>query len=252
MSIDVPKDKSRVVPRTPPAGQPVIHQKWGKLLFMHWPIEATLLRPLVPEALEIDQFEGKAWIAIAPFTIWDMRAFPPYLPALPGLNHMHELNVRTYVRFNDEPGVWFFSLDTNSHAAVFGGRTLFKLPYYSAEIELEQTGDEITYSLTRDEPPQGRFTASWTIGKALPQSQAGSREFFLTERYGLFTEHSGEIYRAQLEHPPWPLREATLGSFDSNLITVLGLEAPRGAPLTHYAEALGVDIWFLRKASPDL
>src|SRR3954466_9420478 len=97
-----------------PSGQPVMHQNWGKLLFMHWPIKENLLRPLIPHDLAIDLFDDSAWISITPFTMWDVRAFPPFAPAIPGLDAMHELNVRTYVRRDSVPGIWFFSLDINS------------------------------------------------------------------------------------------------------------------------------------------
>ena len=127
-----------LISNTRPAGQPLMHQSWGKLLFIHWPIAETLLRPLVPAGLEIDTFKGTAWIAEVPFTMWDIRAFPPYVPAVPGLRAMHELNVRTYVQRDGVPGVWFFSLDCNNTAAVLGARTFYYLPYYNAEIELEQ------------------------------------------------------------------------------------------------------------------
>src|SRR5882672_3491683 len=112
----------RLSPRQRPSSQPLMHQSWGKLLFMHWPIDAAQLRQLIPTELEIDTFAGNAWIAVVPFTMWDTRALPPYLPAVPGLSAMHELNVRTYVHYNGVPGVWFFSLDCNSRAAVFGAR----------------------------------------------------------------------------------------------------------------------------------
>src|ERR1044071_4103676 len=111
-------DLDRLAVRERPEGQPVMHQDWGKLLFMHWRIREESLRPLIPERLQIDKFDGSAWIAVTPFTVWDIRAFPPYLPPVPGLSSMHELNVRTYVHLDGVPGVWFFSLDANSHIAV--------------------------------------------------------------------------------------------------------------------------------------
>ena len=113
--------------RPRPPGQPLMHQSWGKLLFMHWPIAEDQLRPLIPAELEIDTFDGHAWIAVVPFTMWDTRALPPYVPAVPGLSAMHELNVRTYVRHNGEPGVWFFAR-LQSRAAVWGARTMYHLP----------------------------------------------------------------------------------------------------------------------------
>jgi uncharacterized protein YqjF (DUF2071 family) len=220
-----------------------MHQTWGKLLFMHWRIDERRIRPLIPERLEIDTFDGSAWIAIAPFTMWDIRAFPPFIPPLPGLSSMHELNVRTYVHFDGVPGVWFFSLDCNSAVAVLGARTFFYLPYYNAEIELQQAGHTIDYRLRRTDEPAAEFAASWKVGEALPCSQAGSLEFFLTERYCLYSEHDREIYRARIHHKPWPLKAASLTSFRSTMIESHGLPTPAGEPLLHYAEEISVNIW---------
>ena len=235
------------MPRERPNRQPVMHQKWGKLLFMHWPIDPGVLRPLIPAGLEIDTFEGSAWIAIVPFTMWDIRAFPPYVPPIPALNAMHELNVRTYVHLNGTPGVWFFSLDCNNAAAVFGARTVFYLPYYNADIDLKQHDTTINYSLTRTDEPAARFAATWKIGAPLPPSKPDSLEFFLTERYCLFSEHKRTLYQARIHHPPWPLQLATLDSHSSTMIEVLTLTEPTERPLLHYAEEISVDIWTLQK-----
>jgi uncharacterized protein YqjF (DUF2071 family) len=224
-----------------------MHQKWGKLLFMHWRLDPKLLRPLVPQGLEIDTFDGSAWIAIVPFTMWDIRAFPPYAPAVPGLNSMHELNVRTYVHLNGTPGVWFFSLDCNNTAAVFGARTFYYLPYYNAKITLEQNDLEIVYSLNRTDEPPANFHASWTIGQPIPHSESDSLDFFLTERYCLFSEHKGKLYRSRIHHPRWPLQTATLNSHSSTMISACNLPEPADPPILNYAEEIAVDIWALQK-----
>jgi uncharacterized protein len=242
-------DLDRLSIRQRPEGQPLMHQNWGKLLFMHWRIDEKLLGPLIPNALEIDTFDGSAWIAIAPFTMWDIRAFPPYLPAVPGLSAMHELNVRTYVHFDRIPGVWFFSLDCDSAAAVLGARTFFHLPYYNAEIELNQEGKTIEYGLSRREDPPAEFDASWKIGESLHYAHPGSLEFFLTERYCLYSEDGeGGIHRSRIYHQPWPLQNASLVSFDSTMIESHGLPTPNDDPLLHYAEEISVEIWPLQEA----
>jgi uncharacterized protein len=233
--------------RSRPAGQPLMHQAWGKLLFMHWRIEAQLLRPLIPKGLEIDTFDGSAWIAIVPFTMWDIRAFPPYVPAVPGLRAMHELNVRTYVHLNGTPGVWFFSLDCDNAAAVFGARTFYYLPYFNADLDLNQTEQTIDYSSTRTDTPPALFSARWHIGERLPTTEHGSLEFFLTERYCLFSEKDGELYRSRIHHEPWPLQTASVYQHESTMISSLGLPEPEGEALLHYAEEIHVDIWSLEK-----
>jgi uncharacterized protein YqjF (DUF2071 family) len=238
-------DLDRLAIRERPEGQPIMHQDWGKLLFMHWRIREESLRPLIPERLQIDTFDGSAWIAVIPFTMWDIRAFPPYLPPVPGLSRMHELNVRTYVHLDGVPGVWFFSLDANSSVAVITARTFFHLPYFNAEMKLEESGKTIVYSSSRTEhdAPGAEFDATWKIGERLPYSHPGSLEFFLTERYCLYSARKQKLYRCRIFHQPWPLQKAELSTLNSTMIESHGLPTPTDAPLLHYAEEISVDIW---------
>src|SRR5947209_17347702 len=129
--------------RTRPAGLPLMHQFWGKLLFMHWAVPTELLRPLVPRELSLDTFDNQAWLGIVPFTMWGVRG--SFMPSVPGTSAFHELNVRTYVHYRGVPGVWFFSLDAANSLAVWGARNFYHLPYFNADMTLQQTGPTITY-----------------------------------------------------------------------------------------------------------
>jgi uncharacterized protein len=46
----------RVSPTLRPPGRPAMPMAWLDLGFLHWEVEAAALRPLVPDALEIDTF----------------------------------------------------------------------------------------------------------------------------------------------------------------------------------------------------
>lgn len=224
-----------------------MHQKWGKLLFMHWTIDPKVLRPLIPSQLSIDTFDGAAWIGEIPFTMWGIRT--SFLPPIPGTSAFHELNVRTYVHFNGVPGVWSFSLDAANCLAVWGARKFYHLPYFNARMSLQQTAAAIRYSSSRIDPrgAPAELRAAWTIGESLPQSQPDSVEFFLTERYCLYSYHRGQLYRSRIFHQPWPLRNAVLNERESTMIESLGIRQPEGMPLLHYAESIAVDIWPLKK-----
>ena len=249
-----------------PGGLPLMHQRWGKLLFLHWPIDENFLRPLIPPSLEIDKFDGSAWIAVTPFTMWGIRA--SFLPPIPGTSAFQEMNVRTYVHLNGVPGVWFFSLDATNSLAVWAARRFYHLPYFRAEMDLRQNGKTIDYSSRRMNSPAGnpsereqsaestsgdsstaQFKATWTIGEPLEQSQPGTLQFFLTERYCLYSSHGGRLYRARIFHQPWALQGATLTSLESTMIESLGLPPPQGAPLLHFSEEIGVEIWPLKEES---
>lgn len=233
--------------RQRPRGFPIMRQHWGKLLFMHWALDPEVLRPLIPPQLSIDTFDGKAWIGVVPFTMWGIRA--SFLPAIPGTSAFHELNVRTYVHYDGVPGVWFFSLDAANALAVCGARTFYYLPYFNARMSLRQQNEMIDYGSERcdDCGASASFEATWRIGERLPQTELGSLEFFLTERYCLYAARHDRIYRSRIWHEPWPLRSATVASYRSTMIEALGVIAPTGPPLLHYAESIAVDIWPLKR-----
>ncbi len=223
-----------------------MRQSWGSLLFLHWRIDAALLRPLIPQELDIDEFDGSAWIGVVPFTMWGIRK--TRTPAIPGLSAFHELNVRTYVHHRGVPGVWFFSLDAAKRIPVHVARATYQLPYFLARMKLERMDNAIQYRSERihKRAPAAMLDMAWQIGAPLPESQPGTLEFFLTERYALFAHGRRGLAHARIWHPPWPLQEAVVDRYASTMIEALGLPEPTDQPLAHFANELHVDIWALR------
>jgi uncharacterized protein YqjF (DUF2071 family) len=210
---------------------------------MHWPVSADLLRPLIPDPLVVDTHDGLAWVGITPFTMWGVR--PAFAPPLPLLSRSHELNVRTYVHLDGVPGVWFFSLDANNAAAVLGARVAFHLPYFRARMGLERRDRTIYFSSRRaSRRAPAEFEGAWTVGGGLGGARPGSLDFFLIERYCLYSARGGRLYRARIFHRPWPLHAARLLSCRSTMVESQGLPPPKGEPLLHQqGEPLKVSVW---------
>jgi uncharacterized protein len=221
-----------------------MHQTWGELLFLHWSFPPELVRPLVPDGLELDLWEGRAWVGLTPFTMWGVR--PALLPAVPLLSRTHELNVRTYVHRDGFPGVWFLSLEAANPLAVWGARLAFRLPYHQAEMSLEDEANEVTFSSRRRHPgaPAAEFAARWSRHGEVREAAPGSLDFFLVERYALYAEHGNTLRRARIHHSPWRLQEARLLALETTMLESHGLSTPLEPPLLHgQAEALEVDVW---------
>ena len=236
-----PDLEDRLAIRARPDGMNVMHQDWHKLLFLHWEMRVEDLRPLIPEQLAIDTFDGKAWLSVTPLTITNVR--PPYVPPIPYLSWLYELNVRTYVHMDGVPGVWFFSLDANNLPAVIGARTFFSLPYFNARIMCEEDGQDVRFWSAR-EPKKAEFAASWTIGDELPAVEPGSLEFFLVERYCLYAEDAGRIYRSRIHHRPWPLQEArNIEGLRYGVVAADGIPSPEGEPIAQCGGPVFVDVW---------
>src|SRR4051812_37742834 len=223
----------RVAPTIRPNRWALMRQDWHHLLFLHWPVAPEQLRPMLPPGLELDLYEGRAYVAITPFTMTNVR--PTGLPPIPFVSRLHETNVRTYVHAGGrDPGVWFFSLDASSALAVAGARALFGLPYYRAQIDMtiggarEGANPIIDYGLRRQWP--GPKAASCALryaprGPVAPASP-GSLEHFLVERYVLYSYTGGRLYRGRIHHQPWPLQGADVFALEETLVAAAGIARP--------------------------
>jgi uncharacterized protein len=233
--------------RQRPGGMPIMHQRWSDLLFLHWAVPPELITGTLPPGLELDTWEGNAWLGLTPFAMSGVR--PPFLPALPGVSQSYELNVRTYVHAEGVPGVWFYSLDASNPLAVAGARAAFHLPYHHARMSFEEEDGEVRFESTRTgDGPGAEFRARWRRGSALPAAAPGTRDYFLIERYCLYVVHEGRLRRSRIHHRPWPLRRAELVTLRSSMLTSQGLPAADGEPLLHaQAAPLDVEVWPLEQ-----
>jgi uncharacterized protein YqjF (DUF2071 family) len=231
-----------------PASPWLMTQTWHDLLFAHWPIDVAQLRAKVPAAFEIDLFDGQAWIAVVPFRMSNVA--PRGVPALPWLSAFPELNVRTYVRFGDRPGVFFFSLDATNPLAVAVARTVVHLPYFTADMECTAEDGWIRYrsERTHKRNTPARFAARYRPSSTPVPPAAGTLEYFLTERYCLYTtDGRGRPCTLDIHHPPWPLQQA-VAEFDVNTMAEAGgLQLPSVAPLLHFSARQDMVAWGLRR-----
>ena len=217
-------------------------QSWHDLLFAHWRVDVSEVRRAVPAAFDLDLFDGAAWLGIVPFHMTNvgLRA----TPVVPWISTFPELNVRTYVRVGDRPGVYFFSLDAARWLAVAAARTLLNLPYYAADMTLERHRDGLRYESTRWRRPRPQFKATYAPVGALFVPPVGSIEHFLTERYCLYHHNRrGHPYRLDIHHRPWSLQSAR-ATITTNTMAAASHLTLNGAPaLLHFARRQDVLAW---------
>lgn len=221
-----------------PSSQWSWQQAWLDLLFIHYEADADLLRRILPPSLELDLFDGKAWVGIVPFRMEGVtkRGWPA--PAW--LCDFPEINVRTYVRYGGKSGVWFLSLDVVNPLVATFARTFFHLPYFSARMSVKNLDCGCRYSVQRGE---NRFEAVFSGGAPAP-SVVGSFAHWASERYCLYSADSvGRLFRAEVQHPKWPLQEASL-DLRENTMSALPL-GPKH-PEVYLSPRVDVVIWPLQ------
>jgi uncharacterized protein len=199
-------------------------QTWSDLLFAHWPVDPAVLRSLIPAGLELDTFDGQAWLSVVVFQISDvhLRGWPP----MPGLRGFPEVNLRTYVTYQDKPGVWFMSLHCPNRLAMAVARPWYLLPYRYAPLTLHAGVCESAVFSARY-APCGDSVAPTPLDE------------WLTERYCYYTlGPSGSLYRCDIHHEPWPLQPAHCAVTRNQLIN--GTHPPA---LLHFAKRIEALIW---------
>lgn len=218
-------------------------QIWQDLLFLNYPIDPELLKPLVPEALSLETYQHQAWVSVVPFLITRLR--PPGVPAVPWLSSFPELNLRTYVTYRGKPGVYFFSLDAGNLSAVWGARVFYRLPYWHADMNVNGRGSLIIdYRSKRIHGPKpaesiGKYGPIGPVRTAVP----GSLESFLTDRYCLYAWNREKLYRSEIHHLPWPLQPAQAAIETNTVAKVAAIEIHENESVCQFSRKLKVLLW---------
>jgi uncharacterized protein len=223
----------------------VMLQHWRQLAFLHWPYTPEAVQRLLPAGLEVDTFDGAAWVGLVPFLMDGVR--PPGLPPAPWASRFAETNVRTYARGPDgDDAIWFLSLDAARLGAVLAARSGYALPYFWSRMSvgLSGAGRRLRYRGRRRWPgPAGpRCDADVELGATFEAAELCPLDHFLTARFRLWTVPRGRLAVAAAEHPPWTLRRATLVDLDQDLLQAAGLRPPEGPPVIHAADGVRVRI----------
>ncbi|MFB4163204.1 YqjF family protein [Alteribacillus sp. JSM 102045] len=212
----------------------IARQTWSDLLFVHWPVPLHQLRMHVPAAFEIETFDGQAWLSVVPFygTNFHLRGTTAPLP----FTNFAELNVRTYVTYKGEPGVYFLSLDANHSLVVGVARFMLSLPYRRAHMTKSSSGDWIHFLSRRSSKG---FQPCSFFARYRPQGspfQASSDDLahWLTERYCLWTTRGIKVYKGPISHDPWQLRRAEAEIEMHGLVHDMHWRDTGTEPIFHY------------------
>jgi uncharacterized protein YqjF (DUF2071 family) len=192
---------------------------WRDVAFFHYRVAPDVIARSLPSGIEPDCFDGSAWLSVVPFRMTGIHVRG--MPVLPGFNVVPEINLRTYVRVRDRPGIWFYSLDATSAIVVDAARIVTALPYFRARVATSERNGTIRYKSERRDrrTVAGRFDAQYRPSVESRRAKAGSLDAFLHERYRFFSVRGSQLLTAQVHHEPWALQtleaeiaENTLGA----------------------------------------
>lgn len=188
-------------------------QTWSEVAFLHYEVDAQKLQERVP--FPLDLYGEKAIVSIVPFVMSRIRF--PFLIPVPGLSKLFELNLRTYVKVEGKPAVYFFTLDSNHLPGVLIARWFFALPYRWVKIAFSH---QDFYDFTT---PAFKLKA-----RAGGIKVSSGFDLWSTERYALFTKRGERTLMGIVEHPKWNLRELEIVELKDEFSLLLGDQLPLG------------------------
>lgn len=242
-----PTQEQRLAHTQRPADFPVMKQRWAGLGFFHWEADPELIAARLPAGLHVDTFASKAYLGVVPFFMERIR--PVYLPPLPWLSWFHELNLRTYVHDDEgNPGVWFFSLDCNQPLAVEIARRAFNLPYEHAKMSSAIEGGIIRYQSHRKACPMPVADFTYPVPQNPQPAAAGSLEWFLVERYLLFSADARKnLHCGRVHHSPYLIEPMSAGKCSTTPFALNSFPEPETPPVSLLcAAAVNVTVFPLR------
>lgn len=210
------------------------YQEWHDTIFLHYKVPEEILKPLLPDNLSVDTFNGEAWVSITAFTVEKMRL--RWLTSFPYLSEFNEVNLRTYVIKYGIPGIYFLTIEAERLIPVLMARSLIGLHYSKARIFRKTYRYEV-----RKSPEENHLQLKYL---PLPEIFAKTAlDLWLTERYCAYAVINGQMYRFNIHHKPWHLKKIKIrklhGAYSKGELTINN----RMPDLQHFAPLQKVLLW---------
>lgn len=234
MTIDEVLSNTAHRPWELPVGKWQYYQEWNNVLFLHWEVPYGELRMLVPPQLDIDSFEGRYYVSLVAFTMQKIR--PRNLPAVKFISDFHEINIRTYINNGGKQGVYFLNIEAEKRLSAFVARTLSGLPYERSVIRRTQK-EYHSFNASKNL----RLSASFNVTSILEDKTELDK--WLTERYCLYLEDASSVFRYEIHHNEWEIRNVEFENLEVDYcIGNLKLSAGN-LSLAHYSGGVQAMSW---------
>ncbi|MED3662044.1 DUF2071 domain-containing protein [Ureibacillus sp. FSL K6-8385] len=217
----------------------VMKQTWNDILLLHYPVKKERLEIYLPPNLSLDTFQGTGWMTIVPYLM--KSAGIRGLPSIPMGKGMPGINVRTYVKAGEKPGIYFLNLGIHQRFAAKLAKELFHLPYFSADLSFSKKGKMI-------EVESRKFPFSLSCQIRVQTSsfvmEKGSLGEWLLERYCFYTANpKGKLLRCDIFHDPWLLQDAEIIGLENHILRTFNIKPESSLPILHYSRQLHVHLW---------
>ena len=209
------------------------YQEWNNALFLHWKVPFDALRKLVPQKLNLDAYDGVVYVSLVAFTMQKIR--PRNFPAVKFISDFDEINIRTYIDNDNKKGVYFLNIEAGKHLSALIAKTLSGLPYGKSDIQrtnenYKSTNIQKKFNLDTEFEVKKRLTEKSTLDN------------WLTERYCLYFDKAETIYRYDIHHKEWEIKNVDIKRLNVNY-KIGDINLTNKPDFMHYSDGVKVLAW---------
>jgi uncharacterized protein len=209
------------------------YQEWNNALFLHWKVPFDALRTLVPQKLNLDTFDGVVYVSLVAFTMQEIRVRNS--PAVKFISDFDEINIRTYIDNDNRKGVYFLNIEAGKQLSALIAKTLSGLPYGKSNIQrtnknYKSTNIQKNFNLDTEFEVKKRLT------------EKGTLDNWLTERYCLYFDKAETIYRYDVHHKEWEIKNVDIKRLIVNY-KIGDIYLTNQPDLIHYSDGVKVIAW---------
>ena len=184
--------------------------KWENIVMANYEIAPTILEKYLPKGIELDLFNGKAYVSLVGFMFKDTKIFN--VPIFK-LGTFEEINLRFYVcrKVGNETrrGVVFINETVPYKAVAWLANALYKEHYTTIPTrhhwDFSKERKEIKYEWLVDKKWN---SIELSAMKEKNVMEKNSFESFIFEHYYGYTKYSNTITEEyQIEHPSWLIND---------------------------------------------
>ena len=199
--------------------EPAFYADWMRVLFIHFGIDPRVLQQHVP--FELDLYHGQAFVSLVAFRMENLR---PHIggkwlaPLFRPITTHNFLNLRTYVRHRDEPGIYFISELVSNRLAVPLGPPLYGLPYHFGKLHYEISDGHVAGTATTTTDGSLSYSGLFDPTESFRPVERETPEAFLMERYSAFMCWRNQKRFFRIWHEPWEQLPVNLRIEEASLL----------------------------------
>jgi uncharacterized protein YqjF (DUF2071 family) len=224
---------------------------WRNLVMLNYEIEPDILRPLVPQGVELDSWKGKYFVSLVGFQFLDTRVLG--MP-IPFHRNFEEVNLRYYVRRRVEKGwrrgVVFVKEVVPRWAIAAVARWLYNENYVACAMSSAVQFPDGNNGMEGSVIYRWGETDNWNAiharfqGEPCPASPDSEEEFITEHYYGYVAQRDGSTVEYKVEHPRWRVWKATEARLECAVASFYGerFQKALGGPVSSAFVADGSEV----------